>query len=155
MMLEIWMGAGLQAMLATFWGWMTTKGYSSLPLHAPRIAMLECCWLGRRDKGADYQPACPSIRAFSRSYRATPAGPIPLASTKSGPIGGLRCLAASWNQPFPTFLAHFLPFLPFSGGAEKHLGNPENTGKTLAPQVSSNLLIPPSLKPPFATLQSK
>ena len=46
---------------------------------------------------------------------------------------------------------HFLPFAPFSGWSEEHLGNPENAGKGLFPQMSSDLLKPLSLRsqPPF------
>ena len=69
---------------------------------------------------------------------------------------GLKgCLAAlPGNQPKSTFFAIFLPFSPFSGGCEQHLGNPENEEKDLFPQISSDLLKPPSLKPPVAALQN-
>ena len=40
------------------------------------------------------------------------------------------CLAAlAGNRPKSAFFALFLPFSPFSGGCEEHLGNPENRGK--------------------------
>ena len=57
---------------------------------------------------------------------------------------GLKgCVAALLgNQPKSAFLALFLPFSPFSGGCEEHL-------------MSSDLLKPPSLKPPFAALQNQ
>ena len=44
---------------------------------------------------------------------------------------GLKgCLAAlPGNRPKSAFFALFLPFLPFCGGCEEHLGNPENGGK--------------------------
>ena len=69
---------------------------------------------------------------------------------------GLKgCLAARpGNRPKSALFALFLPFLPFSGGAEEHLENPENGGKRpFFPQISWDLLKPPSLKPPFAALQ--
>ena len=49
--------------------------------------------------------------------------------------------------------ALFLPFSPFSGVYEEHLGNPERRENGLFPQISSDLLKPPSLKPPFAAPQ--
>ena len=59
----------------------------------------------------------------------------------------------SWNWPFPAF-ALLLTFPPFSGGSEKHLGNPEYLRKkAFFPQISSDLLKPPSLKPAFAAPQ--
>ena len=44
---------------------------------------------------------------------------------------GLKgCLVAPpGNQPKSAFFALFLPFIPFSGGSEEHLGNRENGGK--------------------------
>ena len=44
---------------------------------------------------------------------------------------GLKgCLTAlPGNRPKSAFFALFLPFSPFSGGCEEHLGNPENGGK--------------------------
>ena len=63
---------------------------------------------------------------------------------------GLKgCLAAlPGNRPWSAFFALFLPFSPFSGGCEEHLGNPENGGKKgIFPQISSDLLKPPSLNP--------
>ena len=71
----------------------------------------------------------------------------------SGPSGwGFKgCLASGpGNRPNSSVFALFLPFSPFSGGPEQHLENPENGGKR---PFSSNLLKPPSLKPPFAALQ--
>ena len=61
---------------------------------------------------------------------------------------GLKgCLAAlPGNRPKSAFVALFLPFSPFSGGCEEDLGNPENA---LFPQISSDFLKAPSLKPPF------
>ena len=35
------------------------------------------------------------------------------------------------NQPAPAFVTLALPFSHFSGGLDKHLGNPENAGKNL------------------------
>ena len=68
---------------------------------------------------------------------------------------GLKgCLAAlPGNRPKSAFFTPFSAFSPFSGGYEEHLGNPENGGKRPFPQISSDLLKPPSLKPPFAALQ--
>ena len=45
--------------------------------------------------------------------------------------GGFKgCLAAlPGNRLKSAFSALFLPFSPFSGGCEEHLGNPENGGK--------------------------
>ena len=62
---------------------------------------------------------------------------------------GLKgCLAAlPGNRPKSAFFALFLPFLPFSGGCE------ETEEEGLFPQISSDFLKPPSLKPPFAALQ--
>ena len=44
---------------------------------------------------------------------------------------GLKgCLAAlPGNRPKSASFALFLPFSPFSGGSQEHLGNPENAGK--------------------------
>ena len=69
---------------------------------------------------------------------------------------GLKgCLAAlPGNRPKSAFFALFLPFSPFSRGCKEHLGNPESSEKKGPfPQISSDLLKPPSLKPPFAALQ--
>ena len=62
------------------------------------------------------------------------------------------CLAAlPGNRPKS---ALFLPFSPFSRGPEEHLENPRiSEEKGLLPQISSDFLKPPSLKPPFAALQ--
>ena len=61
--------------------------------------------------------------------------------------GGLRgvwppFLEIGRNRPFSAL------FLPFSGGCEEHLGNPRiSEEKGLFPQISSDFLKPPSLKP--------
>ena len=71
---------------------------------------------------------------------------------------GLKgCLAAlPGNQPKSAFFALFLPFSHFSGGCEEHPGEIRVTEeKGLFPQISSVLLKPPSLKPPFAAPQPK
>ena len=66
------------------------------------------------------------------------------------------CLAAlRGNRPKSDFFALLLPFALFSGGPEQHLENPENGGERPFPQISSNLLKPPSLKLRFAALQAK
>ena len=67
------------------------------------------------------------------------------------------CLAAcAGNRPKSAFFALFLPFSPFSGGPGEHLENPEKGGeKGLFPHISSDLLTPPSLKPPSAALQKQ
>ena len=65
---------------------------------------------------------------------------------------GLKgCLfALPGNRPKSAFFALFLPFPHFSGGCEEHLGNPENRGKKAVFFFSpSDLLKPPSLKPPL------
>ena len=70
---------------------------------------------------------------------------------------GLKgCLAAlPGNRPKSAKIALFLPFSPFSGGCREHLGNPRTSEeKGLFPQISSDFLKPPSLKPPFAALQN-
>ena len=54
------------------------------------------------------------------------------AAAKGGVTnGGLRGVWAALpgNRPKSAFFALFLPFLPFSGGCEEHLRNPENGGK--------------------------
>ena len=60
----------------------------------------------------------------------------------------------SWkNRPKSAFFAFFCPLSPFSGGCEEHLGIQKTEEKWPFPQISSDLLKPPSLKPPFAALQ--
>ena len=49
--------------------------------------------------------------------------------------------------------ALFLPFSPCSGGPEGTWQIQKTLEKGLFPQISSDLLKPPSLKPPFAALQ--
>ena len=67
---------------------------------------------------------------------------------------GKGCLAAvPENRPFSAFFALFLPFSFFSGGPEQYLKNSEKARKDLFPQISSDLLKPPSLKLPFAASQ--
>ena len=73
----------------------------------------------------------------------------------SDPCPPPPCLSNNGNWPKAAFFALFLPFLPFSGGPEQHLGNPENGGKGPLPQISSDLLKPPSPKPPLAALPAK
>ena len=69
--------------------------------------------------------------------------------------GGLRgvwppFLEIGRNRPFSPF---FCLFRPFPEGA-KSTGEIQKTQeKGLFPQISSDLLKPPSLKPPFAALQ--
>ena len=75
--------------------------------------------------------------------------PIGLPQRGCNKWGLKGCLAAlPGNQPKSTFFARFLPFSPFSGGCEEHLGNPENGEKGLFPQIASDLRKPPSLNPP-------
>ena len=66
------------------------------------------------------------------------------------------CLAAlPGNRPKSAFFALLLSFfLPFSGRCEEHLGEKAEE-KGLFPQISSDLLKPPSLKPLFAALQKE
>ena len=70
---------------------------------------------------------------------------------------GLKgCLAAlPGNRPKSAFSALFLPFSPFSGGCKSTWEIQKTEEKGLFPQISSDLLKPPSLKPPFAALQHK
>ena len=69
---------------------------------------------------------------------------------------GLKgCLAAlPGNRPKSAKIALFLPFSPFSGGCQEHLGNPEKRRKKAFflryPRI---LLTPRGHKPPFAALQ--
>ena len=66
------------------------------------------------------------------------------------------CLAAlpgiGQNRPFPPF---FCLFCPFPEGAKSTWEIQKTEEKGLFPQISSDLLKPPSLKPPFAALQQK
>ena len=68
---------------------------------------------------------------------------------------GLKgCLAAlPRNRPKSAFFPLFLPFSPFSEGAKSTWEIQKKEEKGLFPQISSDLLKPPSLKPPFAALQ--
>ena len=71
--------------------------------------------------------------------------------------GGLRgvwppFLEIGRNRPFSPF---FCLFRPFSEGAKSTWEIQKTEEKGLFPQISSNLLKPPSLKPPFAALQRK
>ena len=71
---------------------------------------------------------------------------------------GLKgCLAAlPGNWPKSAFFALFWPFSPFSGGPEFSTWKIQKTEeKGLFPQISSDFLEPPSLKPPFAAPQFK
>ena len=64
------------------------------------------------------------------------------------------CLAAlPGNQPKSAFFALFLPFSPFLEGPNSTWEIQKTEEKGLFPQISSDLLKPPSLKPPFAALQ--
>ena len=69
--------------------------------------------------------------------------------------GGLRgvwppVLEIGRNRPFSPF---FCLFRPFPEGPESTWKIQKKEGKGLFPQISSDLLTPPSLKPPFAALQ--
>ena len=55
------------------------------------------------------------------------------------------------NRPFSPF---FCLFRPFPGGAKSAWEIQKTEEKGLFPQISSDFLKPPSLKPPFAALQS-
>ena len=62
-------------------------------------------------------------------------------------MGAKGCLAAlPGNRPKSAFFAPFLAFLPFSGGREGHLGNPENGGK----RPFSSDILRFALKPPLS-----
>ena len=70
--------------------------------------------------------------------------------------GGLRgvwppFLEIGRNRPFSPF---FCPFRPFPEGAKSTWEIQKTEEKGLFPQISSDLLKPPSLKPPFAALQN-
>ena len=70
--------------------------------------------------------------------------------------GGLRGVWPPFRKSAEIGLFRpFSTFSPFSGGCEEHLENPENGGKRPFPQISSDSLKPPSLKPPFAALQKR
>ena len=56
------------------------------------------------------------------------------------------------NRPFSPFSCLFRPF---PGGAKSTWKIQKTEEKGLFPQISSDLLKPPSLKPPFAALQAK
>ena len=69
--------------------------------------------------------------------------------------GGLRgvwplCLEIGQNRPKSPF---FCLFRPFPEGAKSTWKIQKTEEKGLFPQISSDLLKPPSLKPPFAALQ--
>ena len=69
--------------------------------------------------------------------------------------GGLRGVwppfpEIGWNRPFPPF---FCLFRPFPEGAKSTWKIQKTEENGLFPQISSDLLKPPSLKPPFAALQ--
>ena len=69
--------------------------------------------------------------------------------------GGLRgvwppFLEIGRNRPFSPF---FCLFRPFPEGAKSTWEIQKTEEKGLFPQISSDLLKPPSLKPPFAALQ--
>ena len=69
--------------------------------------------------------------------------------------GGLRgvwppFLEIGQNRPFSPF---FCLFRPFPEGAKSPWEIQKTEEKGLFPQISSDLLKPPSLKPPFAALQ--
>ena len=57
----------------------------------------------------------------------------------------------SWKS---AFFALCLPSSPFSGGQEQHLEIQKTEEKNLFAQRSSDLLKPPSLKPPFVNVKS-
>ena len=64
-----------------------------------------------------------------------------------------RLAVSPGNRPKSAFFSLFLPFPPFSGGCEEQLENPISEEKGLFPQMSSDLLKPPSLESPSAALQ--
>ena len=60
----------------------------------------------------------------------------------------------SWKSAkIGPFLPFFCLFRPFPEGAESTWKIKKTEEKGLFPQISSDLLKPPSLKPPFAALQ--
>ena len=73
-----------------------------------------------------------SSELFSENYSYSYKKKVFLGCRKWGcnKWGLEGCLAAlPGNRPKSAFSALFLPFSPFSGGCEEHLGNPENGGK--------------------------
>ena len=80
------------------------------------------------------------------------------AATNGGVTnGGLKgvwppVLEIGRNRPFSPF---FCLFHPLPQGAKSTWAIQKTEEKGLFPQISSDLLTPPSLKPPFAALQKK
>ena len=64
-----------------------------------------------------------------------------------------RLLSLPGNRPKSVFFARFLPFWPFPQDPNDTWKIQKTDQKGLFPQISSDLLKPPSLKPPFAALQ--
>ena len=64
--------------------------------------------------------------------------------------GGVPFLEIGRNRPFSPF---FCLFLPFPEGAKSTWKIQKTEEKGLFSKISSDLLKPPSLKPPFAALQ--
>ena len=88
--------------------------------------------------------------------RPSTRGPFRWAAANGGVTnGGLRgvwlpFLEISRNRPFSPF---FCLFRPFPEGAKSAWEIQKTEEKGPFPQISSDLLKPPSLKPPFAALQ--
>ena len=103
----------------------------------------------------------PPIR-FSQSLGPPDPGPPKSCerspkSPKSSQNWGLRGVWPPFpeigrNRPFSPF---FCLFRPFPEGAKSTWQIQKTEEKGLFPQISSDFLKPPSLKPPFAALQSK
>ena len=79
-------------------------------------------------------------------------GPTNGGVTNGGLIRGVwpPFLEIGQNRPFSPF---FCLFRPFPEGAKSTWKIQKTEEKGLFPQISSDLLKPPSLKPPFAALQ--
>ena len=90
------------------------------------------------------------------AWAAANASPLAWAAANGGVTnGGLRgvwppFLEIGRNRPFSPFFCLFHPFLE---GAKSTWEIQKTEEKGLFPQISSDLLKPPSLKPPFAALQ--
>ena len=102
----------------------------------------------------------PSFRfSFGGNIRRNhPFGNHPFANPRNGGVtnGGLRgvwppFLEISRNRPFSPFFRLFRPF-PEGPNSTWEIQKTEEE-KGLFPQISSDFLKPPSLKPPFAALQ--
>ena len=95
---------------------------------------------------------------IQRPSGTDPTAPLNWAAANGGVTnGGLRGVWLPFpeigrNRPFSPFFCLFRPFLE---GAKSTWEIQKTEEEGLFPQISSDLLKPPSLKPPFAALQLK